>query len=121
MAEGNGRWSSKRPLPQGSSDEPLWIRPDSRTWTLRTALALRVKQRPGIGLGPARPCPTEEQTGPIRPHPETISALESLDFRGSPKGSRPFCPCAFQGRFGPSPLDWKTPNSLGFFVADWCG
>ncbi len=31
MAEGDGRWSSQRPLPHGTSDEPLWIRPDSRT------------------------------------------------------------------------------------------
>ena len=35
MAEGDGRWSSQRPLPHGTSDEPLWIRPDSRTWTLQ--------------------------------------------------------------------------------------
>jgi hypothetical protein len=28
---------------------------------------------------------------------------ESLDFRESPKGSNPFCPCAFQG--GSNPLE----------------
>ena len=55
MPEGDGRWSSQRPLPHGTLDEPLWIRPDSRTGHSSVEgrpFAASGLSRPGVGWCP---------------------------------------------------------------------
>ena len=96
-----GQASDHRPM--GTSDEPLWIRPDSRTGHSsvegRPFLASRLRRfgvpgaRNRLGAGDTLP-----HRGANWTNPATLGhnqRRESLDFLGSPKGSNPFCSSIF--------------------------